>query len=143
MTWGITAAAIVFAAAGCVGALPGTTDDGGAGGGAGSAGGAGLAGAGASAPTTGRAAAGGAGGGGTAGSVGPPSSAPRLIIFYTCWGTAYPDWWPAGSEMSFSLGPILAPLERYKDKLIVLSGLTNANFNVDTSGNAMLIPSAA
>ena len=58
MKWGITAAAIVFAAAGCVGALPGTTDDGGAG----SAGGAGLAGAGASDPTTGRAAAGGAGG---------------------------------------------------------------------------------
>src|SRR6187399_2469739 len=143
----ITIAALTLAVAGCVGALPGTTDDSGAGAAGGSAGtaasgsaassGGGASGQAASTGTgavgltTGAGGSTGPGAGGQGGPIGPPSSAPRLIIFYTRWGTAYPDWWPTGSERNFSLGPVLAPLEPYKDKLIILSGLTNASVAPD------------
>ena len=78
------------------------------------------------------------GGGATGGGPQPP----RLVIFYTRWGTSYPEWWPTGTERNFTLGSILAPLERYKSQLIILSGLTNANVYTDT-GNLVLRPSAA
>jgi hypothetical protein len=79
------------------------------------------------------------GGGGTGPAI---AQLPRLVIFYTRWGTSYPEWWPTGSERSFTLGPVLAPLERYKDRLIILSGLANANIYTET-GSPVLRPSAA
>jgi hypothetical protein len=155
---GILVAAVALAGAACVGALPGdngtgaagsgdtagTTGSGGAGapGGGGAAGKAtvpGTAGAGGSAV----AASGGAGIVGAAGSSGGmpggDSHTPRLVIFYTRWGTSYPEWWPTGTETTFALGSVLSPLERYKDRLIILSGLTNANVYAD----ATLRPAAA
>jgi hypothetical protein len=47
----------------------------------------------------------------------------RLILLYSGNGTVYPNWLPSGSETSFTLGPILAPLESHKADLIVLGGL--------------------
>jgi hypothetical protein len=150
------AAAIALAAAACVGALPGAGADGGGGAGnaGGSSGAANAAGSSGGVPGRGGAGltnAGGAGGHaaapsetGSAGSGGGPAPAPypRLVIFYTRWGTSYPEWWPTGTERNFTLSSVLAPLERYKNQLIILSGLTNANVYTDT-GSPRLAPSAA
>lgn len=47
----------------------------------------------------------------------------RLILWFTPHGTVYENWKPTGTATDFTLGPILAPLERHKSKLIVLDGL--------------------
>src|SRR5690242_3951582 len=47
----------------------------------------------------------------------------RLLLFYTPHGTVYDAWKPKGTTTDFTLGPILAPLERHKAKLVVLDGL--------------------
>jgi hypothetical protein len=47
----------------------------------------------------------------------------RLLIFYTPNGTIDAEWRPQGSETGFQLGRILAPLEPYRDKLLVLGGV--------------------
>ncbi len=49
----------------------------------------------------------------------------RLILFYVPIGTYFPMWRPSGTETSFTLSPVLAPLEPYKSKLIVLDGIDN------------------
>lgn len=77
------------------------------------------------------------GSGGAAGDVGVGGSedggaggvaAPRLIIFYTRWGTTYPDWWPtidAAGGMQFT--KMLAPLQPFAKHMTLVSGLTNVN----------------
>jgi hypothetical protein len=47
----------------------------------------------------------------------------RLLLFYTPHGTIYDGWKPSGTRDDFTLGSILAPLERHKSKLNVLDGL--------------------
>ena len=47
----------------------------------------------------------------------------RLVLLYSGNGTVYPNWLPTGTETSFTLGPILAPLEPHKADLLVLGGL--------------------
>lgn len=47
----------------------------------------------------------------------------RLVLFFTPHGTIWNAWKPKGTETDFTLGPILAPLERHKKKLVVLAGL--------------------
>jgi hypothetical protein len=47
----------------------------------------------------------------------------RLILWFTPHGTVYENWKPSGTTDQFTLGPILAPLERHKGKLNVLDGL--------------------
>lgn len=47
----------------------------------------------------------------------------RLLIFYTPNGTIDAEWRPQGSETGFQLGRILAPLEPFRDKLLVLGGV--------------------
>jgi hypothetical protein len=47
----------------------------------------------------------------------------RLILFFTPHGTIYENWKPKGTETEFTLGSILAPLERHKKKLVVLGGM--------------------
>jgi len=49
----------------------------------------------------------------------------RLVIFYTRWGTSYPEWLPTGADRNFTLGPILAPLAPFQHYLIPVDGLTN------------------
>jgi hypothetical protein len=54
------------------------------------------------------------------------ASAParRFVSVYTPGGTVLERWRPIGTEASFVLGPILAPLEPVRDKIIVVDGLT-------------------
>ena len=47
----------------------------------------------------------------------------RLIIFFTPNGTIYDAWVPKGTATSFTLSPILAPLEMWKNKLVVVDGV--------------------
>lgn len=58
-----------------------------------------------------------------------PSIPTRIVFFYTPHGTMFRQWVkpPAGasaaSETSFALGPVLAPLEPFKKKLLLVEGL--------------------
>ena len=47
----------------------------------------------------------------------------RLVIFFSPNGTIKHAWRPALGETNFQLGRILAPLEPYRDKLLILSGI--------------------
>jgi hypothetical protein len=47
----------------------------------------------------------------------------RLILWFTPHGTIYNAWKPTVTGTTFTLGPILAPLERHKNKLIILDGM--------------------
>ena len=40
----------------------------------------------------------------------------RLLLLFTPHGTIKNAWKPSGSETSFTLGPLLAPLERHQAK---------------------------
>lgn len=53
-----------------------------------------------------------------------PGDGPRrIVLLFSANGTLHEDWVPSGSESDFTLGPILSPLEVYKDRMIVLDGL--------------------
>ncbi len=47
----------------------------------------------------------------------------RLILLFSSSGTIQSDWTPSGSGSNFTLGPILAPLAPYQDKLVIVRGL--------------------
>jgi hypothetical protein len=47
----------------------------------------------------------------------------RLLLVFTPHGTIFENWKPKGTEADFQLSPILAPLERHKKKITVLSGV--------------------
>ena len=47
----------------------------------------------------------------------------RFVTMFTPNGTIYPSWVPTGTETSFTLSPILAPLAPYQNDLVVVSGL--------------------
>lgn len=47
----------------------------------------------------------------------------RFVSMFTANGTIFPKWVPTGTESSFTLSPILAPLEPYHADLVVVSGL--------------------
>jgi hypothetical protein len=64
------------------------------------------------------------------------------VIFYTRWGTSYPEWWPAGTERDFMLGSMLAPLTPFKDDLILVSGITNASSYARTNGAGSMLGAA-
>jgi Protein of unknown function (DUF1552) len=48
----------------------------------------------------------------------------RLVLFYTPHGTILDAWKPTGTQTAFNFGPILAPLEKHKPKVVVLNGLS-------------------
>jgi hypothetical protein len=53
-------------------------------------------------------------------------TAPKRLLFLTTPNGTNPNThWPTGSETSFSLSPLLSPLQAYKDNLIVLRGVDN------------------
>ncbi|WP_437587194.1 DUF1552 domain-containing protein [Sorangium sp. So ce1000] len=52
-----------------------------------------------------------------------PAPARRFLAVYTPGGTVIDRWRPAGTETSFTLGPILAPLAPVQDRLLVVDGL--------------------
>jgi hypothetical protein len=47
----------------------------------------------------------------------------RLVLLFSANGTLHENWAPSGSESDFTLGSILAPLEPYRDRMVVLDGL--------------------
>jgi len=47
----------------------------------------------------------------------------RFVVFFTGLGTVKPAWVPKGTETEFGFGPILAPLEPFKKKTLVLEGI--------------------
>lgn len=51
----------------------------------------------------------------------------RFIVFFTANGTenTFNSWRPVGGETDFQLSPILEPLAPYRDKLLILDGLSN------------------
>ncbi|HWA71949.1 MAG TPA: DUF1552 domain-containing protein [Polyangiaceae bacterium] len=80
-----------------------------------------------------------AGAGGEGGSAVVP--APRLIIFYTRWGTSYPDWWPtsdAAGKMQFT--PMLSALSPFAGNLTLVSGLSNATESAGHVRSSMVNP---
>ncbi|MGE0791857.1 MAG: DUF1552 domain-containing protein [Sandaracinaceae bacterium] len=44
----------------------------------------------------------------------------RLVLFFTPHGTLFDRWTPTGSGTDFTLSPLLAPLERFKDRITVI-----------------------
>ena len=64
----------------------------------------------------------------------------RLVIFYHDAGTLVDEWRPSGVGSSFELSPILSPLEPFKDKLVVLSGLKNDVRELCTGSNGHVAP---
>jgi hypothetical protein len=49
----------------------------------------------------------------------------RMAVVYVPNGMMMPDWTPKGEGASFEFSPILAPLQAYRDKLVVISGLAD------------------
>lgn len=51
----------------------------------------------------------------------PPKFPKRLVIFHTPNGSLHESWVPDGTETSFKLSPILEPLEKVKNDILVLN----------------------
>jgi hypothetical protein len=47
----------------------------------------------------------------------------RLVLFYFPNGTSLMNWRCAGGEQDFTLSPVLQPLERHRDNLLILDGI--------------------
>ena len=47
----------------------------------------------------------------------------RFVVFYSPGGTLLDQWRPTGTETSFTLSSMMAPLNAYKDRLILVDGL--------------------
>jgi hypothetical protein len=59
----------------------------------------------------------------------------KYIVFcYTPNGVHPTAFWPAGSTASYTLSPILAPFEKYKDKLLILGPRMNGNAAMGNTG---------
>ena len=55
-----------------------------------------------------------------AGAAGLP---PRLLLYYTPHGTVWDRWRPQGGETDFTLSPILAPLAKHRERLVIVDGM--------------------
>ena len=55
----------------------------------------------------------------------PAKAVPRLGVVYHPNGVIYENWLPKGVGREFELSPILAPLAPFRDKLIVVTGLSS------------------
>jgi hypothetical protein len=56
-----------------------------------------------------------------------PTAVRRAAFVYTANGIIMKDWTPAGEGASFTFSKTLAPAEKFRDKLLVLSGLEHHN----------------
>src|SRR5437588_10106682 len=54
-----------------------------------------------------------------------PTPVRRLGVVYHPNGVIYDKWLPTGTGTNFELSPTLAGLQRFKDKLIVITGLSS------------------
>ncbi|WP_224371030.1 DUF1552 domain-containing protein [Hyalangium versicolor] len=59
-----------------------------------------------------------------------PAAPKRFVFVFSANGTIPPTWTPSGTETSFTLGRILAPLNDYKSKLLILD-----NLNMESAGH--------
>jgi hypothetical protein len=55
----------------------------------------------------------------------PAKAVRRLGVVYHPNGVIYENWLPKGTGRAFTLSPILEPLEPFRDKLVVLTGLSS------------------
>lgn len=57
----------------------------------------------------------------------PPPRRPRqrLVLIFTPNGIVPPDFWPDATGTDFTLKRILAPLEPFRDRLLILKGISN------------------
>ncbi|MCA9580398.1 MAG: DUF1552 domain-containing protein [Myxococcales bacterium] len=46
----------------------------------------------------------------------------RIILYYTPHGTVWDQWRPGGGETNFTFSPILTPLSKHRDKIIIVDG---------------------
>jgi hypothetical protein len=53
------------------------------------------------------------------------TGSPRFAAIYVGMGANMVDWTPAGEGAGFEFSPILKPLEAYRDRMLVFSGLDN------------------
>ena len=60
-----------------------------------------------------------------------PHSPKRLVIVWTPNGTVMDRWWPEGGSPDAPLGPILAPLEPFRDRLSLLRGVDMESAYID------------
>ena len=58
-----------------------------------------------------------------AGATGVGGFPKRFLVWYTPNGTVPQNFWPTGTETNFTLSPILQPLQRHKDDLLILRGI--------------------
>lgn len=61
----------------------------------------------------------------------------RFVAMFSPNGTIFDRWAPTGSETSFTLSPILAPLERHKSDLVVVAGVDQMGMGGDGHQNGM------
>src|SRR6476661_7530205 len=55
----------------------------------------------------------------------PAKAVPRLGVVYHPNGVIYQNWLPRGVGREFEFSPILAPLEPFRDQLIVVTNLSS------------------
>jgi len=55
----------------------------------------------------------------------PAKAVPRLGVVYHPNGVIYESWLPKGVGRDFALSPVLTPLEPFRDRLIVVTGLSS------------------
>jgi hypothetical protein len=55
----------------------------------------------------------------------PAAPVRRLGVVYHPNGVIYPNWLPKGVGREFELSPVLAPLEPFRDRLLVITGLSS------------------
>jgi len=55
----------------------------------------------------------------------PAAPVRRLGVVYHPNGVIYPKWLPAGTGRGFEFSPVLAPLEPFRDKVTVITGLSS------------------
>jgi hypothetical protein len=49
----------------------------------------------------------------------------RFVVFFSANGTIKDQWQPSGTETSFTMSPILKPLETHQSDLLIMRGLNN------------------
>jgi hypothetical protein len=49
----------------------------------------------------------------------------RFVVFFSANGTIKDQWQPSGSETSFTMSPILKPIEAHQSDLLIMRGLNN------------------
>jgi hypothetical protein len=71
-----------------------------------------------------------------------PGQSKYIVFCYTPDGVNQGAFWPRGTPQSYELSPILSPLQKYKDKLLILGPQMNGNQPAANSGLTYFAPVA-